>query len=933
VSTRRPGLIAGLSGIAILVTSVGLTTGSAAAAPQVAGTDRSPRADLLARSGGHAALHSYDGSAFFGADAGHAARRPADLSATDSPATAARGWLRHYGSLFGVRDVATDVRVDRVERLTGGDVAVRLGQQRDGLPVVGGGLVVTLDAGNNLLGVSGHTSAGPTADTGDVAVDDATATVIARRAVAKHVPGTTALRTGTPVLSVLDRSLFGAPDSTGPLTVWDVPVTSRTSPLRHRVFVEAARGGVVLDLDENAHADRVVCDAGNGVPADTSCPGPNVTVVTDPAASGDQDAVDADRFAGAVDDFYSTLLGRNSIDGNGMALVSTINDCLSASDCPMQNAFWDGTQMAYGDGYAAGLDVVGHELTHGVTQHLANVLPYYQSGAIGESLSDVFGELVQQVEGPALGAYDPADAWKLGEDLAGGPFRLMNHPENGPYGADPDRMTSSAYSAYPVWNRLWDQGGVHANAGVGNKAAYLIAAGPLGTGASGTFNGVTMTGVSGADSVERAVKTANIYYRVESLLGSAATYRDLAFALPQACTQLVGDSLPTPTGTTVITSGDCAQVSAAVKAVAMATPPTKAGAAVPAAAPVCTNGGGPTNKRLDLFESNPLSAGTYKRSHATGTDPYYGQRAVGDWWWSKTTIAAYDNTAAPAYQLKGSTASLWGDDADPVFFDPDLNEFSFEDARVQTSQAVKAAVGLFVRFDHAWEFDYSPYFDNTGTPYGSTKFFDGGRVEYSVDGGSHWYDAGAASAVTSKPLLVNGGYNGTITNTDAYPQYADPNPLKGKKAFVGSSHGWTSSRLDLSPLKGKSVLLRWRIAADDSVGSLGWFVDNVRTYSCNPTTISLSAPTSVRKGHSADLRAHLVRSGTTSALSRKPVQLWQRRHGTTTWKKVGTPKLTNSNGNVTWSRTQKVRTDYRVRFPGQLPFAPSNNATRTVAIS
>jgi Zn-dependent metalloprotease len=932
VSPRRPGLIAGLSGIAILVTSIGLTAGPAAAQPRAGGGDGGTRADLLARAGGHASLHTYDGSAYFGADTGHPARRPADVSPTATPAAAARGWLRHYGSLFGVDDVTADVRVDRVVPLTDGDVAVRLGQQRDGLPVVGGGLVVTLDGDNDLLGVTGRTSATPTFDSGAAAVTAGTAGVIARRAVAKHVPGARALHAEPAVLSVLDRALFGAPDTTGPVTVWDVAVTSRTAPLRHRVFVEASRGGVVLDLDENSHADRVVCDAGNSPLDDPVCPGGAATVVADPAASSDQDAVDAYRFAGAVDDFYATLLGRDSIDGNGMTLASTVNYCPTANDCPMENAFWDGAQMVYGDGYAAGLDVVGHELTHGVTQHLANVLPYYQSGAIGESLSDVFGELVQQLEGPALGAYDPADAWKLGENLAGGPFRLMDHPENGAYGADPDRMTSSNYSAFPVYNEMWDQGGVHANAGVGNKAAYLITAGPLGTGASGTFNGVTMTGVSGADAVERAVKTVNIYYRVESLLSSAATYRDLAFALPLACNQLVGDSLPTPSGTTAITTADCTQVSLAVKAVAMATPPTKAGAKVPAAAPVCTNGGGPTNKRLDLFETNPLSAGTYKRSHATGTDPYYGQQAVGDWWWSKTKIAAYGNTAAPVYQLKGSTASLWGDDADPVYFDPDLNEFSFQDARVQTTQAVKAAVGTFVRFDHAWEFDYSPYFDNSGTPYGSTKFFDGGRVEYSVDGGSHWYDAGAASAVTGKALLVNGGYNGTITNTDAYPYYADPNPLKGKKAFVGSSHGWTSSRLDLSPLKGKSVLLRWRIASDDSVGSLGWFVDNVRTYSCNPTTISLSAPTSVRKGHSADLRAHLVRSGTTVALSRKAVQLWQRRHGTTTWKKVGSPKLTNSNGNATWSRTQKVRTDYRVRFLGQLPFAPSNNATRTVAI-
>jgi hypothetical protein len=505
----------------------------------------------------------------------------------------------------------------------------------------------------------------------------------------------------------------------------------------------------------------------------------------------------------------------------------------------------------------------------------------------------------------------------------------MDHPESG---SDPDRMTSGDYNAYPVWNVKWDQGGVHANAGVGNKAAFLVAAGPNGDGTSGSFNGVTMTGVSG-DATERAIKTANVYYRVESLLGSAATYRDLANALPQACAQLVGDLLTTPAGTTSITSGDCTQVSRAVTATEMSTAPTKAGAHVPTPAPYCTNGGGATTKRLDLFESNPLSAGTYKRSHATAPDPYYGQKSVGDWWWSKTRIGYYGDLPAPTYQLKGSAASLWGDDADPLYFDPDMNEFSYQDARVRTANSVKAAAGLFVRFDHAWEFEYSPYFDTSGTPYGSTKYFDGGRVEYSVDGGSRWYDAGAKSAVSGKALLVNGGYNGKITNTDALAYgYADPNPLKGKPGYVGSSHGWTSSRLDLSSLKGKRVLLRWRIGADDRTGSLGWFVDNVRVYSCNPTTITLAAPTSVKQGRRASLEAHLVRTGTTTALAGRPVQLWKRRHGTSTWDKVGAPRSTNSHGNVTWSPKQRRKTDYRVRFPGQSPLAPSNFAARTVAI-
>jgi bacillolysin len=931
VSRRMPRLVVGLVGAAVIATAVSVPGGPAYA-------DRSLRAELVDRAGGHAQLSTVASGGFFGAEAGHAAVRPSDIARTAEPARAAQRWMSHYGRLFGVADPARELRSTATTRLSGGDVAVRLEQLRAGLPVVGGGLVVTLDGDNDLVSVSARTSAGAPANGTEAGIDARTAARIAVRAVGKHVPAARALRAEAPGLAVLDRGLFGAPDATGPVTVWDVAVTSRTEPLRHRVFLEAAHGGLLLDLDANAHAERIVCTPKTARIKDPGCPdSDDVNLVADPAGSTDQDVVDAYRFAGAVDDFYSTYLGRDSLDDHGMTLASTVHYCPpknrsfpESTPCPnYPNAFWDGAEMVYGDGYTAGLDVVGHELTHGVTEHTSNLLSYYQSGAINESISDVLGELMQQIQGPALSAYGAADAWKLGEDLPGGPFRLLDHPEQDPDGTGPEepspnRMTSGLYSALPMWDPFWDQGGVHANAGVGNKTGFLIAAGPNGDGTSAVFNGVTMTGVTGADAVERAVKTANVFYRADQLLVSSSTYRDLAFLLPQACNQLVGDSLATPTGETLLTSDDCVQVAKAVTATELAKAPTKAGAVIPPASPWCTNGGGVTLKRSDLFETNPFAAGSYRRGHT--------RSSIGDWWWSKTKIAYYGNLSAPLYQRPGSTASLWGDDADPSAFDPQLSSVYYQDSRATTVKGIKAAAGMFVRFEHAWEFDYSPFFDNSGNRISGTKYFDGGRVEYSVDGGSKWYDAATRSAVAGKALFVNGGPNGRISNTDG-GGYIGPNPLKGKKGFVGSSHGYTSSRLDLSPLKGRNVLLRWRIGADESVGSYGWYVDNIRAYSCNPTTISLTAPASVQKGHTATLKAHLVRSGTTTALAGKPVQLWQRKHGTTTWNKVGDPKSTGDSGNVTWSPKPTVKTDYRVRFPGQLPLAPSNYAAKTVAVT
>ena len=88
---------------------------------------------------------------------------------------------------------------------------------------------------------------------------------------------------------------------------------------------------------------------------------------------------------------------------------------LPAGDCPLDNAFWSGDQMVYGAGYTSADDVVAHELAHGVIQHTAGLVYWYQSGAINESMSDVFGELVDLADGTGTDAPEPR--WQLGEDL------------------------------------------------------------------------------------------------------------------------------------------------------------------------------------------------------------------------------------------------------------------------------------------------------------------------------------------------------------------------------------------------------------------------------------------------------------------------------------------------------------------------------------
>ncbi|MDM5191453.1 M4 family metallopeptidase [Bacillus hominis] len=173
-------------------------------------------------------------------------------------------------------------------------------------------------------------------------------------------------------------------------------------------------------------------------------------------------AVDAHFNAGKVYDYYKNVHNRNSFDGKGATIRSGINFGTNYN-----NAFWNGQQMVYGDGdgfqfapLSGSLDVVAHELTHAVTDKSAELEYLNQSGALNESFSDVFGYFV-----------DPAN-WDLGEavttpKVAGDALRSLSNPEK--YG-QPAHMND--YQYLPPTEE-GDNGGVHINSGIPNKAAYL----------------------------------------------------------------------------------------------------------------------------------------------------------------------------------------------------------------------------------------------------------------------------------------------------------------------------------------------------------------------------------------------------------------------------------------------------------------------------
>jgi len=224
---------------------------------------------------------------------------------------------------------------------------------------------------------------------------------------------------------------------------------------------------------------RNVYDAENG----STLPG-RLVRAEDAAATGDLAVDEAYDGSGATYDLYHDVYERNSIDNAGMRLDSSVH-----YQQGYDNAFWDGQQMVYGDGdedlpeaerlfnrFTIALDIIAHELTHGVTQYEAKLAYWDQSGALNESISDVFGSLVRQ---RALGQTAAEADWIIGAGLFtprvnGVGIRSMKAPgtayDDPVLGKDPQPAHMRDYKQVD-----YDNGGVHINSGIPNHAFYVVA--------------------------------------------------------------------------------------------------------------------------------------------------------------------------------------------------------------------------------------------------------------------------------------------------------------------------------------------------------------------------------------------------------------------------------------------------------------------------
>ncbi|MDM8365776.1 M4 family metallopeptidase [Bacillus thuringiensis] len=229
-----------------------------------------------------------------------------------------------------------------------------------------------------------------------------------------------------------------------------------------------------------------------------------------------QAAVDAHVYTGKVYDYYKNILQRNSYDNKGAKLISTVHFGENFT-----NAFWSSElkEMVYGDGdgstrpFTAAIDVIGHELTHAVTETTSNLAYKGESGALNEAISDIFGTLIENYSGKDTN-------YLLGQDLFFTPGKAIRSMKDPTRFGDPDHYSKR----YKGTNQSKF---VHTNSGIINKAAYLIAEG-------GIHYGVNVSGI-GKEKMGRIFYTANTQYLTET-----ATFSQAKQSVKQAAADLYG---------------------------------------------------------------------------------------------------------------------------------------------------------------------------------------------------------------------------------------------------------------------------------------------------------------------------------------------------------------------------------------------------------
>jgi bacillolysin len=840
---------------ALLALVLGAASGSAAALPERLSEDTADAlARLRANAGGEMKRNVM-------ADSGFAQLRAAGSQplmagvAGQTPVERAQNFLSIYGAAIGVDHAATQLRAFRGSTDASGKQHVHLRQVHDGVPVFGARVAVHMtDAG--VTGVSG---------------------VFVKNLDAVSLEATrdvTALRAGA--LAYAGKLHRGANLSikSGQFVIYPVglvqghlqasryayeAIVGNGGEIKDRIFVDA-RTGEILDrftlvphvLNREAYngdiaTAPVLTETSLNKPADPPLindPGHGAT-----AASGAAPGVPADNlfvFAGGTWALYMNMFGRDGYDfcdGTGPCEPNVAAEAYSplraggnhnldfpgqiqqsvyliGAACP--NAYWNSESTNYCPGFDAD-DVVSHEWSHGYTEYTSNLVYAYQSGALNESYSDIFGEtydLTNNIEGP-LGALtldehqyyeDGGSRWVVGEDLseeaAALLLRDMWKPDDFP-ATTPGKATSGNFVC-----GSGDGGGVHTNSSVPNHAFAMIVDGTAGQGPAGTtgferdsYNGQQFDGIG-------LIKAAHIYFQAQAHYQTETTdFPAHAEYLRASCDDLIGVNLKDPTGALsgqMITAADCEVVNKAMLATEM-----DLGSPTCPYVPVLKASGAPAlcPGAATIFSEDWESGEGDWTKTSVGRFPEWEDdtRELRDFVLTNVLPNDHDSgTAAfakniPIGEPGGGTCQPGGDYSGA--FTIDSPSFTIP----------AGAENLQIRFDH--------YVNTEATA-------DGGQLEVSTDDGTTWTLVAQQDYIFNFPNSTLLGLADTSNNPDGGEFAWNGSDINAPSGAPVSNWGTTVVNLAAYATPGQTVKLRFKFAQEGCNGRDGWYIDDILVHSC-----------------------------------------------------------------------------------------------------
>lgn len=656
-------------------------------------------------------------------------------------------------------------------------------QQYQGVPVYDGVLKFHFNDKEELTSVNGNTisniKVSSTPDLTEKVAADIAKNLVAKQDLNKS---NTPLQISSSNLLIFPKNLVQGGIVTSYL-VYQVEVTNKVD-VREFLFIDAHTGELVEQFtgihpidrklyETSTSADNLKWKEGDAFPGTLSIWQQNEVTTSE-----------------HVYNFFKNAFGYVSYDAQDHSMITVNND--PTISCP--NARWNGIYAGYCDGTATD-DVIAHEWGHAYTEYTSGLIYQYQSGALNESFSDVWGETIDlinnyQDEGENLSIRTGTSCsgslrWKMGEDATafGGAIRDMWNPNcNGDPGSVLDVDNYFCGTA--------DSGGVHSNSGVPNHLYALLTDG-------GTYNGYTMTGLG-------FVKAAHLWWRAQkNYLTPTSDFANFADALEASANDLIGINLPglstsnSPAGLSgqSFNAADVQNVKNGILAVELRESPATQCNYQPILAEV-----------PDLCAA-ATSAPLFKEDWENG---------LGNWVVSNlpTNPSSWEERD---WLIKNNLPK--GRSGNAIFGTDPINGDCAASLQNGILRLESPLVTIPAFTGGKYEMAFNHYVATEST-------WDGGNIKYSLNGGA-W-------TLVPATAFTQNAYNRVLATSGS------DNPMRGQRAFTGTDGGslggsWGQSVIDLSKIgvaSGSNIKFRFELGTDGCNGIEGWYVDEIYIYNC-----------------------------------------------------------------------------------------------------